>query len=282
MDALRIGAHAYRFLTARPRSGRIVSSFRHGVNVLFDNMGPPGLISVQTVDVPLHPWAVETPGLVATRSASSVVARDGVLRFAGVSVDLLKARICPLGIKSYTKEEAEHALTCWPRIAETLERERPQDSSDPFEPQIGAILAAWQETGNIEILLELIGLGTGSTPSGDDVLVGLLAGLVAQKEISALAAETLMGLSESILDGQKLLTPHGSAQSLQAATENGFLEPLPALARALARNDADPAILRTRLHALAGLGSLSGRSLIRGFAAGLQIDRSSENTLGPE
>lgn len=58
VNSTRIGGHAYRFLNAQPRAGRVVSTFRHGFNLLFDEEMDPGFVSVQTPKAPLHPWAV--------------------------------------------------------------------------------------------------------------------------------------------------------------------------------------------------------------------------------
>lgn len=85
-----------------------------------------------------------------------------------------EARISP-----YTKEEGERALARLPLLQQFREEELSKRDSDPFQPQIDAMLKQWKKTGDPEDLLDLIGLGSGSTPSGDDVLVGMLVATAA-------------------------------------------------------------------------------------------------------
>ena len=58
--ATRIGGNAYRYLTARPHTGRVVSSFSGGINLLFE--AGEALVLPQTMKFPLHSFAIEVPG----------------------------------------------------------------------------------------------------------------------------------------------------------------------------------------------------------------------------
>ena len=45
LTATRIGAHAHRYLTAKPRAGLVVLRFRRGLNVLFDEAAEAAVVS---------------------------------------------------------------------------------------------------------------------------------------------------------------------------------------------------------------------------------------------
>lgn len=64
--ATRIGLYAARHLGTKPTKGTIVSTFRGGFNLLLNEPANPALVSVQTADVPLHPWALDLDHLIAS------------------------------------------------------------------------------------------------------------------------------------------------------------------------------------------------------------------------
>ena len=88
-----------------------------------------------------------------------------------------------------------------------MEQEWKEHPPDPFQPQIDAILRRWHESGEADILLDLIGLGVGSTPSGDDVLVGILAGLSILEKVSRKEMQQLVRLRSGIQARVKSRTP---------------------------------------------------------------------------
>ena len=272
MYARRIGAHALRYLTSASRTGRAVSSFRHGVNVLLDETDPR-LVSIQTTDVPLHPWAIETPNLVSCRLGSPAEAARGILRIGETSIRLADAEVCALRIEPYTHEEAERALARWPMIADVLEADRPHHPTDPFQPQIDAILAEWRSSGDADVLLGLVGLGIGSTPAGDDLLVGLLAGLLAQSVVSRSARRQYSALAGRLLAENGFSeTARGSRQALRAAAEGCFAHPVIELVFGSAEHSIDADTLQARRVDLTDLGCSSGRAMLLGLAVSATFD----------
>jgi hypothetical protein len=105
----------------------------------------------------------------------------------------------------------------------------------------------------------LLGLGHGATPSGDDILVGMLA-VVHRFEGSGLMGSDPMGLSARAVDrGQ---TTAVAAEMLYHATRGSFPEPLASFTRAL--GDPEHVPLVHRLADLYSLGSRSGRDMAHG------------------
>ena len=209
--ATRIGGHAHRYLLAarpdadraagRPLAGHVVSTFRHGLNIVFDEEMACAWVSVQTPAVPFHPWAVEVPAIPGGVVVGTPIQTVDSTLILGLrsphapvpptadhgpqTTDMLLAIHMPhatcheLRIAPYSPEEAERALSHLPLLERLLEEEAARRPADPFQPQIDAILERWRATGDPTVLAYLVGLGIGSTPSGDDLIVGLAAGLAA-------------------------------------------------------------------------------------------------------
>ncbi len=262
----RIGGHAYRYLVAEPRAGRVVSLFRNGLNVAFDDGETETWISIQMSVVSLHPWAVEVEAVPSGIEVDALVTsdREGV-RLGTSFLSLHEARIDDLRIRPYTSEEAERALSRLPLLEQFLADAQASCPTDPFQSQIAAILARWQTSGDPSLLAGLIGLGSGSTPSGDDVLVGLLAGLAAQTPArSDHVASSVSGFTLSAR------TTRPAEQMVLAAAEGSFPEPLCLLIVALAGPRVAAEDIGERVRAVARLGASSGPSLLRGLAAALR------------
>ncbi len=260
VTAIRIGGHAHRYLAAAGRSGHVVSAFRHGLNVLFDEEPDPGFVSIQTCDVPLHPWAVEIGehadlpdvGTLCTTKA------DGV-RFDGGFRVILPEQADELTIEPYSAAEAERARGRWTLLMDCLTNARRDRPPDPFQPEIDTILERWRGTSDPAILLDLIGLGSGSTPSGDDVLVGLLAGWTAFGGIECLAILRDEGIESR--------TSLPSAQMIRAAVDGSFPEPLQDLTLALGQAEVSPSGVRDSAAQLANQGATSGIAMLAGVVA---------------
>lgn len=112
----------------------------------------------------------------------------------------------------------------------------------------------------------LIGLGPGLTPVGDDLLVGLLAGLHWQSASgsSAFPLAEFCALLQSLLPER---TTRLSAQWLQHATQNEFGAPWHGLAAAL--TEAAQPRLHQALRRIAQIGATSGKAALLGFATAL-------------
>ncbi len=271
VDVLRIGGHAHRYLAAAPRTGSVASTFRHGFNALFEEDSAPTYVSVQTPAVPLHPWAIEVPGM-PTRSGVGCAVRGTqfAVETAGTRFDLLTAAREPLRIAPYSLASAHTATDNRVSLNRLLEERRPR-SVEAFEDEIRAVVAQWQTTGDPEILLSLVGLGTGSTPSGDDLLVGILAGLTALSTVTEVANVRLTRLRQS-LAGVSLQTHPASRQMLTAAADGAFPEPLLHFVSALGNARAAEELESTAVRVLA-LGASSGRGFLAGVLASLGRSR---------
>jgi hypothetical protein len=103
---------------------------------------------------------------------------------------------------------------------------------------------------------QLVGLGPGLTPSGDDLLVGMLA-------VFSLARETWVGeaVAPAVRD-----TPDFSRAVLLEACRGGFAADVDALARALLAGNADA--VDTASEELLDHGATSGSDLCAGAALG--------------
>lgn len=264
--AIRVGRHAYRYLTAHTRTGRVVSAFRHGFNLLFDEGTDPGFAAVQTGAVPLHPWAVACATIEPLPIDTPVSVSDGQIRFGnGAYLRPAEAAIPDLSIAPYDEEAAARALAKRPLIDGILRSRPGRGADEPSQSGINAILTQWEVSGQSDGLLDLVGLGCGSTPSGDDVLVGLLAGLTALQEASRTSAGALRELRR-ILPQLRHHTTLPSAQMIEAACEDGFPEPLQQLVTDLGGTSDDPA-LRTDVQAVLSLGATSGTQMLHGLLA---------------
>ncbi len=261
LDATRIGGHAHTYLASGERKGRVASTFRHGLNVLFEEESAPTYISVQTPAAPLHPWAIEVAAM-PTRSGVGCAVRGtrSAVETAGTRFELLTAALEPLRIASYSLASAQTAADNRVILTRLLDERRPR-SVEAFEDEIRAVVAQWQTTGDPSLLANLVGLGSGSTPAGDDVLVGILAGLTALSALSA-AKQELDALRQ-ILAGVSLRTHPASRQMLAAAADGSFPEPLVDLVNALGDTEPGAELTAAAARVLA-LGATSGWSFLAG------------------
>ncbi len=271
IPATRIGGHAYRYLAEGDRIGRVVSVFRHGFNIVFDEANDPTWLAVQTLAVPLHPWAIEVPAVPVDICRSLCVSSDGRRIALGVS-DLMiqEALVDELRIAPYTPDGAERALSRLPLVEEALEEEASRRPADPFRAQIDAILERWRTPSDPAVLMSLLGLGGGSTPAGDDILVGMLAGLSAVSRVSASTDRVLQAL-RSDLEGVRLRTRPASRQMLAAAADDSFPEPLVVLVAAANKESTEG--LGDAVACVLALGASSGVDLLTGFALGIECIR---------
>jgi len=268
--AERIGGHAWQYLTTRSCEGRVVSSFSGGINLLFE--GGKAFVPVQTSAVPLHPWAVQVSGHLLRVDESTPASFAGEeIEIGDTIVSLGNAKVEHLRLPRISNEEAKIALSRLPLLAQFIVECRKTRSSDPFQPQIEAILRRWHESGEIDILLDLSGLGVGSTPSGDDVLVGILVGLSILEKVSRKEMQQLVRLHSGIQARVKSRTPLPSAQMLLAACEQSFGEPILDLLTDLTAVDTPGDKLLQGAERVAQLGHQSGLAILLGLTKSLRV-----------
>ncbi|MCX6096520.1 MAG: DUF2877 domain-containing protein [Candidatus Bipolaricaulota bacterium] len=269
-SVVRIGPDAWQWLTAADRSGRVGGRFRGGVNAVF---GSEALVCFQSQSVPIHPWAlVADLAWEEVEEGAPVTVSRAKLSVGRFALPLEEAEVVDL-----TFHPPEHLVSLkelHERVAliEQLLAETP----DPFESEFDRafvrdrdrILAEWQETGAPEVLLELIGRGPGTTPAGDDTLIGLLAGL----EVLAAVAP---GLAASRLQATRHVprasppTSLLSAQVLTSAAAGRFPSTLLELEFAILDPAASPTHLVGAVSAALATGQTTGKAALDGLAAGL-------------
>jgi hypothetical protein len=130
---------------------------------------------------------------------------------------------------------------------------------------LGAVAAGPANAG--PALRALIGRGAGSTPAGDDMLVGALAHAFA----SGLHHAPLIGAMRALMPEFERLTTAASATYLCAAVRGDFSGDLLAFARALAQPPAERALHRALR--VAEHGATSGVDTLLGFVAAHEAAR---------
>ena len=117
--------------------------------------------------------------------------------------------------------------------------------------------------------LDLIGLGTGSTPTGDDVLLGIIVGMSLFEPVDDRARGVLAQLHAGIRETAHARTPLPSAQILLTACDRSFAEPLLALLNSLASSNTPKDNLLERTERVAQLGHHSGLAILAGLVPAL-------------
>ncbi len=123
-------------------------------------------------------------------------------------------------------------------------------------------------------LASLLGLGTGLTPSGDDLVAGILASLVWQSNLGAIPAPFAKHLVESVREAAPGKTNHISARLLHHAGDGLLYAPAMELGAALLLGATDSIIAPARR--LLSIGHSSGADLatglLTGVVAGIEIE----------
>ncbi|MFC2079451.1 DUF2877 domain-containing protein [Candidatus Bipolaricaulota bacterium] len=271
VGASRIGAHAHRYLFTKSRQGTVLSLFQHGFNVLFDEDSDVGFVPFQSVSVPLHPWAIELPDLagIPAVGAPSTVEGDCIRFDDELSIAMGDAEICELRIQPWRQDEAVSAQRRVLKIKDSYAAKLTESYPGSISRQSREDLI--RETGKTleAILHELVGSGRGSTPSGDDFLVGSLAVLWATRTFSLHADRQIKGF-RVLCRWEKLVerTPLPSAQMILAATEGSFAEPIQVfLATIIGEEDE---LIADATATLVAQGATSGIDVLSGILAALR------------
>jgi len=262
--ATRIGGHAHRYLMVQERTGHVVSSFSGGVNLLFE--GGEAFVPVQASSVPLHPWAIEIPGeSLRFAEGMPVSVKDGELSIENTHIPFSNAQVKELSLPRFSPEGAAIAQRNFPILSRFVQEARNMHPTDPFQREIDASLARWQKAGDPTVLVNLIGLGAGSTPSGDDVLVGIIAGLSFFENMDDKVREALSQLRSGVQEVARGRTSLPSAQMLLSACDSAFAEPILALLKSLGSAVTSEDELLDKAEHIAQLGHHSGIAILSGL-----------------
>ena len=264
----------------------MASTFRDGVNVLF---GTDALICFHSPGAPLGPWGVEAPLDWKQLGVNDrVTARAGDVRVGLLSLSLDRAEVHDLRLSAASKPITLQSLADRAKALNDLQDHwlngEPTRSADRFRAVCQRVLDAWVSRGTVERLSELIGLGIGLTPTGDDILVGILGGLEILVQITTARPPLLNGLRAThnrlgSLIGEKAQekTTLPSAQMLRSGVEGRFCEPLVELLNALCESATTAAELQHLAQCVLGLGHSSGSDLLAGLIATLDWGLSRSN-----
>jgi hypothetical protein len=268
LQATAVGAEAARRLGRAVGSGRVHSAFARTINVMLDGLGDAGWVSLHGPGPLPAPFGVACEGgpVPAVRPGTPVrvepgeLVLDGVLRFR-----LAGARVRETGLPATAPPPAtavgpvaagDRGLA--PVATAVLAGTPPP--ADPLGRLAAPALAALRAgttggdaTGSLAAATALLGLGPGLTPSGDDCLVGWLAGLwVGGGPGRALLAATVPALLAAARERTGAL---GQA-FLAAAATGQVAEPV---------RDFVVAPSPAHLAGLLALGATSGGDLLAGY-----------------
>lgn len=273
LRATRIGVHAHRYLSEESRTGSVVSTFRDGFNVLFDEGPNSRFVAFQSQDGPLHPWAVELPGTPPLLQAKLACFSNGKsIRFSnGLIASFTSAVVHKLDIQPWDQEETLRAFHNGSLVRASFKATLPTNQPVLLDADLLAILVRGRLPNDAQTLVELIGRGSGSTPAGDDVLLGMLAALTAQAA-SAHQSEVNLAALRAGLHSKDLFkqTTRPAAQMLNAALQGSFPEPICALVTNLKRERPLDCELQHSVDQVLSLGASSGWCFLMGFIVASQ------------
>lgn len=266
-SAKRVGGHAARVLATGARAGVVDSTFRHGILLRLEGDAGPILISLQSAAAAFHPWAIETADVPPVSIGTPAAASEVAIRFHhGPTLDISGAAVVSLDVKPYTTAQLGTARSRLRLLEAALDTHR-KSTRDPFTRQIDRILATWTGEANSEVLAALVGLGPGSTPAGDDVLVGLLAGLRGRSCRVTLDGE--LWQLRAVIHADLMRTTQSSVQMLTSALEGAFPEPLLRVVHELGDSTSDDATPRASIGVMLRLGGSSGCAMLVGLRSSL-------------
>jgi len=263
MNASRAGPFAAEALIG-DRRGFVVSVHARAVNLLLDD-GP--LVALLPGKPPLHPWAVAVPvtrrDLARVAGGAPVRVADGVIEAGALRIELAGLEVVDLRLRHRLRAVPAAGLRALARHAAA------QTAGGRFEPALAAALERFRAGGAVRDLAKLVGLGEGLTPSGDDMLVGVLAGLDASREVSDDAAALRTKLRAELERGTSRTT-RLAAQMLDAAAAGFYAEPVLGVLETLAAPKPGAKALERAVAALLAIGHRSGGDTLRGISAALE------------
>lgn len=280
-------------------SGTVHSVFQQACNVRLESHGLLTLLPSEKDNVP-HGIRLNTssqPGFLDfLRVGQSVACRGGILRLGGsdFSVDLRPGRLWHIDLQALHIDlrqpsqarswaVARSELKAFRRRSGLLEilgivslLKEQSDRLAPREvflpPSARAVPALLQATRDFQpedakaSIRPLIGLGPGLTPSGDDFLVGYLAGLWSTADNSAARMQFLAGLDVEISEAARH-TNEISCAYLRSAAKGYVSEPIAKLAQQI-REANNTRCVRVATQTALQVGHSSGVDGVLGLLSG--------------
>ncbi len=274
LQECRVGSSAAGVL-ARGGGGTIVAT-RRGAAFVQMSGGP--VLAILPRGTPIHPWAISVSiDPASLREGTRVRIGESVLALGTTLIPLRDAHVIVLELLDRPAglpiESMRHIVNrpdrepgrdfLGSRRADRQDRE--PDGS--FEPAYAKALAEYCGRGELPGLVRILGLGKGLTPSGDDALVGLLAGMDLLGEAIEGAARDRRELVSLLLPELEEGTSVFSASMIAAAADGQYAEPILELLDEVAREDVTPASLDWACAALLDVGHDSGASILDGIRA---------------
>lgn len=256
-------------------TGTVHSVFAHACNLVVGDR----LVTVHDAAAAHTPTSIRVTGPWHTRwspvvrPGQAAQCRAGVLRVGGHALNLsgipVWAPLSPLrrtapGMELRLAELARHRLAHRPGAAAP-----PAPGLRPAVERLRELMArpAVDVPALTGAASALVGLGPGLTPSGDDVLVGVLAGLIrgGGNIPAAAAAAIIIGDAVAV---RARSTTDVSRHYLTLAAQGHFGQPLTELVDAVV--DGSPAPQqRRRMDAVLAVGASSGADALLGVLIGL-------------
>ncbi len=245
-------------------SGTVDSVFRQAVNIRTDN---GAWFCLLTADLPNAPWSVRVavPDGFSFQdyvgAARRMACRGGILRVHGaaIAIDLRPSTVWKVALAQLRADLARPEV----RRAWRVARRGLGCSPGVRFPVAGAR----RMTRIAHTARELIGVGPGLTPAGDDFLVGLLGGLWSACGDAPDRRVFLADVARDIVSVARR-TVAVSHAFLVAAAEGLVAQPLVDLAAAISAGSGTDSV-RPKLHRITEMGATSGRCAGLGLLAGM-------------
>ncbi len=266
-------------------TGRILARFDHAAVV--DTAGvEPARITLLAPGRGLLPWALCWPGpWEALRPGAQVrLAGEGLWvepgpfrRLEGPGVDLSAERLQGPGSVARLEGQLE-AVTLPPRTRRLLGREAPPVDGDLGSrvvrvagQRLAHLVGSLRDPARPEILAQaverLVGLGPGETPTGDDLLVGLMAGALRLTPLGRVRPADRDRYRRVLARLDTGATTRTARYMLWEAAEGVFPEPLLRLCAALGDPEVGGEALQRAVDDVAAVGHQSGADWIAGALA---------------
>jgi len=297
LEALSVGCDA----TMTHFNGRVHSVFARACNVGVKHGGLLTLVASEKENLP-QGIRVRAPSgfsfLHDLREGQPVACRGGVIRFAGgaLSVDLRMARLWHADLTGFYGDLPLRGVACawqerwherWTAAWQELWRQRREDgifimlgrdrpADPPLAGEVGqhvrALLHATRDyrvDDAVVALRPLVGLGPGLTPSGDDFIVGYLAGLWSRTTADPARLKFLGSVGGWLVEASERTTDI-SRTYLRAAVAGKVSEPIATLAQRIAQAN-HVASVREAVRGAVRIGSTSGADGVLGLLLGLAV-----------